>query len=62
VGLLDGLVDERFPARGEPRFAAKLSWQVFYGWYSGFMSFIAIGGLGYNGEISRGACFERSGR
>ena len=43
--------DERFPARGEPRFAAKLSWQVFYGWYSGFMSFIAIGGLGYNGEI-----------
>ena len=51
VGVLDGLVDDKLPAWGESNFFRKTVRTTFVGSYAGLMSFVASGGLGYNGEI-----------
>lgn len=51
VGLVDACVDDKFPAWGDARFGVKVLGVVFVGFYGGLMSFVASGGLGYNGEI-----------
>mmetsp|Transcript_29211 Transcript_29211/g.85381 ORF Transcript_29211/g.85381 Transcript_29211/m.85381 type:complete len:676 (+) Transcript_29211:74-2101(+) len=55
VGLLDDWNDAYFPRRKDydslSPYVVQLMTQVAYGWWSAFMSFIAVGGLGYSGEI-----------
>lgn len=51
VGFLDGLTDDKMPRWSESSFLSKLAAKWYVGFYGGIMSFVASGGLGYNGEI-----------
>ena len=51
VGLVDAAVDDKLPAWDEAQYTTKLLGTLFVGFYAGLMSFVASGGLGYNGEI-----------
>ena len=51
VGILDAFNDGRLRSVREKGWTWTFFYQLWYGFYSAMMSFIAAGGLGYDGEI-----------
>ena len=51
VGILDAFNDGRYHDFGQPGFLQDWLWETWHGFYSALMSFIALSGLGYDGEI-----------